>query len=113
MSSEECEEIFLWWNYIINREYIYNYSEVVMMKEEYMKKLEDETTEQYQVNKRILNYIYHSERNPIKEEYLWEYWKQYINDWFEVMISIELGEYYEPETLITEIPQIKKMIDNI
>ena len=38
------------------------------------------------------------------------YWKQNINDIFEVIISIELGKFYNPEEILPDLNYIKEKI---
>ena len=113
ITQEECGKIRTWWNYIINREYLNDYSEVVLFKKKYFDALENDQSTLYQTNRRICKYIYQNRDRIIEEEYLWEYWKQYTADWFEVMISLELGDYYNPEMLITDVPYYKQMLEEI
>ena len=85
----------------------------MLFKKKYFDALENDQSTLYQTNRRICKYIYQNRDRIIEEEYLWEYWKQYTADWFEVMISLELGDYYNPEMLITDVPYYKQMLEEI
>ena len=99
-----------WWDYIIEKRYIQDTSLVLQLKEQYMQEMENEGNLIYRTNKRIVEYIAVKSHSTIKSKYIWQYWKQNVNDIFEIFISIELGKFYNPETILPDLNYIKEKI---
>ena len=99
-----------WWNYVIKKRYIQDTSLVLQLKKQYIQEMENESSPICQMNKRIVNYIAGKFHSSINSKYIWQYWKQNINDIFEVIISIELGKFYNPEEILPDLNYIKEKI---
>ena len=99
-----------WWDYIIEKRYIQDTSLVLQLKEQYIQEMENEENSIYRTNKRIVEYISVKSHSMINSKYIWQYWKQNVNDIFEIVISIELGKFYNPETILPDLNYIKEKI---
>lgn len=99
-----------WWDYIIEKRYIQDTSLVLQLKEQYIQEMENEENSIYRTNKRIVEYISVKSHSMINSKYIWQYWKQNVNDIFEIFISIELGKFYNPETILPDLNYIKEKI---
>ena len=108
IAEEDGDTIAAWWDYIIRKKYVRDISVVVGQKEKYLEELEKEDSSIYQKNKRIVAYLAQKHGTTIREAYLWQYWEENIQDLFDVMISIELGDFYDPELLIRDIQYFKE-----
>lgn len=83
---------------------------VLQLKEQYIQEMENEENSIYRTNKRIVEYISVKSHSMINSKYIWQYWKQNVNDIFEIFISIELGKFYNPETILPDLNYIKEKI---
>ena len=110
ISEDEGHMIASCWHYILERDYIKEFSKILEYKEHYLNKLSDESSDIYQKNKRIVEYILQVKGTVIKEEYLFQYWESNIEDLLEVLIAIELGEFYEPDGLIREVRYFREKL---
>ena len=99
-----------WWNYVIEKRYIQDSSLVLQLKKQYIQVMENEGSSIHQMNKRIVEYIIDRSHSAIDSKYIWQYWKQNVSDIFEVMISIELGEFYDPGERLPDWNYIKEKI---
>lgn len=99
-----------WWNYVIEKRYIQDSSLVLQLKKQYIQEMENEGSSIHQMNKRIVEYIIDRSHSAIDSKYIWQYWKQNVSDIFEVMISIELGEFYDPGERLPDWNYIKEKI---
>ena len=46
----------------------------------------------------------------ISNKYIWQYWRQYVSDIFETIVSIELGGFYNPELVLSDWNYLKEKI---
>lgn len=99
-----------WWNYVIEKKYIQDVSLVTQFQQNYMNDMENEGSSIYQCNARIVAYIESRLHLSISNKYIWQYWKQYVSDIFETIVSVELGNFYNPELLITDWNYLKGKI---
>lgn len=105
------EMVAKWWNYVIKKKYIQDVSLVAQFQRNYMKDIENEGSPIYQSNARIVSYIENRLLHlSINNKYIWQYWKQYVSDIFETIVSIEIGEFYNPELIISDWNYLNKKI---
>ena len=84
---------------------------VAQFQRNYMKDIENEGSPIYQSNARIVSYIENRLLHlSINNKYIWQYWKQYVSDIFETIVSIEIGEFYNPELIISDWNYLNKKI---
>lgn len=110
ISQDEGNMIASCWHYILKRDYIKEFSQILEYKEWYLDNLEMEHSNIYKKNRRIVEYIAKVKGTAIKEDYLFQYWKTNIEDLLEVFTAIELGEYYEPDELIREVRYFRETL---
>ena len=99
-----------WWNYVIEKRYIQDVSLVAQFQRNYMKDMENEGSSVYQSNARIVAYIESRLHLSISNKYIWQYWRQYVSDIFETIVSIELGGFYNPELVLSDWNYLKEKI---
>lgn len=75
-----------------------------------MKDMENEGSSVYQSNARIVAYIESRLHLSISNKYIWQYWRQYVSDIFETIVSIELGGFYNPELVLSDWNYLKEKI---
>lgn len=99
-----------WWNYVIEKRYIQDVSLVAQFQRNYMKDMENEGSSVYQSNARIVAYIESRLHLSISNKYIWQYWRQYVSDIFETIVSIELEGFYNPELVLSDWNYLKEKI---
>lgn len=98
------------WLYLINGEYIIDSSEVAIYSNKFMSELDNDNSNIFRKQKRIVEFIQSRNGKNYSINQLWNCWKVYLQEIFQMFCRLECMKIDSPEVALDDYTLIKKIL---